>query len=69
MGNDWTPMVTLLLIAFGVGLLAGLLGRSTWSTVVIQTPAQSQPQQGHRGIALALLFIIVAWLYIAAALG
>jgi hypothetical protein len=69
MGNEWTLVATLLSISFGVGLLAGILGRNRWSTVVIQTPAQPQPQGSSAGIALALLFIIVAWLYIAAALG
>jgi hypothetical protein len=59
----------LLLGVFSVGMLAGLLGRGRWSTLVIQTPVQPQPEQSLAGIALAILFLIVAWLYIAAALG
>jgi hypothetical protein len=69
MVGDSTALATLQLIVFGPGMLAGLLGRGRWSTVVIQTPVPSQPQQSSTGVALALLLVIVAWLYIAPALG
>ena len=67
--SDSTALVMLLLFVFGVGMLAGLLGRGRWSTVVIQTPVHPQPEPSLASIALAILFLIAVWLYFSAVLG
>jgi|GEM_PF-2438050 len=59
-----TPMLILLFVAFGAGVLAADLARHTVPTVVIQT----QPPSDNISTAFALLLFIVAALILIAAL-
>jgi len=63
MENIFPLAVMPLLFAFTVGMLAGLAGRRTVPTVVVQTLAQPQ---SNGGLAVALFIIAAVWMVIAA---
>jgi len=63
MTNMFPLPVMLLLISFTVGMLAGLAGRRTVPTIVVQTLVQPQTSGG---LAMALFFITAVWIVIAA---